>query len=470
MNSAHRGHIRPYSSLLAALFRATDILIIITTLFMLAWLLRVQWHGYLTLAGCVAIIVYVITAEVTALYASWRLGSLTNENKQVIITWAAVVFVLLVLAYITKTSSIYSRRVLLTWMISTPLLLTLFRFAFRNAIRALRRKNRNSRSVAVVGAGSQALQLVEQIDQQPWSGLQVEGFYDDELSIGHRPHEAYDLRVLGNDQQLIEKARNKEVDIIFIALPIIKEDKIKELVDGLSNSTVITYVVPDLFMSTLLNTRWGYMGNLPILSIHDRPFTGIDGWLKRLEDLVLGTLILTLITLPMLMIALAIKLTSKGPVIFQQQRYGISGEPISILKFRTMTVCENSEVIIQAKKDDDRVTWLGKRLRRYSLDELPQFINVIQGSMSIVGPRPHAVAHNELYRKEISGYMLRHSIKPGITGWAQINGWRGETDTLHKMEKRIEHDLWYIKNWSLPLDLRIIVLTIFYGFTSDQAY
>ena len=262
----------------------------------------------------------------------------------------------------------------------------------------------------------------------------------------------------------------KEIDIVFIALPIIKEKKIKELINGLSDSTVITYIVPDLFMSELLNTRWGYMGNLPILSIHDRPFTGIDGWLKRFEDLVLGSLILMLIAAPMCVIAIAIKLSSKGPVLFKQHRYGITGDEISVWKFRTMNVCENGDDIKQATKEDERVTRLGKFLRCYSLDELPQFINVLQGPMSIVGPRPHAVAHNELYRKEISGYMLRHAIKPGITGWAQINGWRGETDTLNKMEKRVEHDHWYIKNWSLWLDLRIIYLTTIYGFTSKQAY
>jgi len=184
----------------------------------------------------------------------------------------------------------------------------------------------------------------------------------------------------------------------------------------------------------------------------------------------LCTIILPLIALPMLLIAIAIKLTSPGPVIFRQYRYGIKGEKIEVWKFRSMTVCENGDSIKQATQNDSRITPFGAFLRRSSLDELPQFINVLQGAMSVVGPRPHAIAHNEYYRKQIQGYMLRHKVKPGITGQAQINGCRGETDTLDKMEARIHHDLEYIKQWSLWLDIKIVFLTVFKGFISKQAY
>jgi len=191
--------------------------------------------------------------------------------------------------------------------------------------------------------------------------------------------------------------------------------------------------------------------------------------LKRFQDILLTTIILVIILLPMIAIAIAIKVTSGGPVLFKQRRYGIDGQEINVWKFRTMRVMENDGEIKQAKKNDPRVTKLGLFLRQTSLDELPQFFNVLQGSMSIVGPRPHAVSHNEQYRQLIKGYMHRHAVKPGITGWAQINGWRGETDTLGKMEKRIEYDLWYIRHWSLWLDLRIILLTIIRGFYNDKA-
>jgi putative colanic acid biosynthesis UDP-glucose lipid carrier transferase len=209
---------------------------------------------------------------------------------------------------------------------------------------------------------------------------------------------------------------------------------------------------------------------IPLLSLHETPFAGADGWLKRLEDLVLATLIFLLIILPMLVIALAIKLTSPGPVLFKQHRYGLNGKIVEVWKFRSMTCCEDGDTIRQASKSDTRITPLGALLRRTSLDELPQFINVLQGTMSIVGPRPHAVVHNEQYRKLIRGYMLRHKVRPGITGLAQVNGWRGETDTLEKMEMRVKYDLAYMQNWSILLDLKIIFLTLFKGFTNPNAY
>jgi putative colanic acid biosynthesis UDP-glucose lipid carrier transferase len=192
--------------------------------------------------------------------------------------------------------------------------------------------------------------------------------------------------------------------------------------------------------------------------------------LKRIEDIVISGIILCLIALPMLVIALAVKLTSKGPILFCQRRYGMGGEPIEVWKFRSMTVCDDGDVIVQATKNDSRVTKVGAFLRRTSLDELPQFLNVLRGDMSIVGPRPHAISHNEMYRKKIMGYMLRHLVKPGITGWAQVNGWRGETDTLEKMEKRVQYDLEYIKNWSLWFDLKIIALTALKGLSGKNAY
>jgi putative colanic acid biosynthesis UDP-glucose lipid carrier transferase len=209
---------------------------------------------------------------------------------------------------------------------------------------------------------------------------------------------------------------------------------------------------------------------MPVVSIFESPFYGLDGWVKRAEDIILGSMILLLISPLMLVIAFAIKFTSSGPILFRQRRYGLNGAVVQVWKFRSMTVCEDGEHIPQAKKMDMRITPLGAFLRRTSLDELPQFFNVLQGRMSIVGPRPHAVAHNEQYRKLIRGYMLRHKVKPGITGWAQVNGWRGETETLDKMQKRIECDMEYIQNWSLGLDIKIIILTVFKGFTGKSAF
>jgi putative colanic acid biosynthesis UDP-glucose lipid carrier transferase len=251
------------------------------------------------------------------------------------------------------------------------------------------------------------------------------------------------------------------VDVVYIALPLRAERRIQELVSMLADTTATVYVVTDLFMFDLMNARWGSVGDMPVVSVFDTPFHGLGGWVKRLEDIVLASMILIMISTPMLVIGLAVKLSSKGPVFFRQTRYGLGGRPIKVLKFRSMTTCDDGPTIVQARAGDARITPLGAFLRRTSLDELPQFWNVLMGEMSVVGPRPHAVAHNELYRGKIRGYMLRHKVKPGITGWAQVNGLRGETAAVEKMERRVEHDLYYIDNWSLFWDLKIVFLTIF---------
>jgi undecaprenyl-phosphate glucose phosphotransferase len=470
MKVRSQGLISPYSSLFAAFFRATDIFIIISTLFITSWVLDVAWHAYFTVAGSVAIIIYITTAEITGLYGSWRFSYIRQEIQQVMLTWLGVVFILLILAYATKTSSIYSRRVLLSWILLTPVFLSLLRIILRNFLHKMREQERNTKSVIIVGAGEQGSRLAEEIHRMHWMGLNIVGYFDDLHDKDTRPIEKYDEKIIGSTEQVVAYVNEHTIDMVFISLHMTQESRIKKLIDALSDSTAQTYVVPDLFISDLLHTRWGYIGSLPILGIHDRPFKDLDGMVKRVEDIVLSILILCIIALPMLMIALTIKLTSAGSILFKQKRYGIAGEEISVWKFRTMNVCEDGEHIQQAQKNDARVTRFGQFLRKTSLDELPQFINVVTGTMSIVGPRPHAVAHNELYRKQVDGYMLRHTIKPGITGWAQVNGWRGETETLDKMENRINHDLWYIRNWSLWLDIKIIFLTILHGFVSEQSY
>ncbi len=207
-----------------------------------------------------------------------------------------------------------------------------------------------------------------------------------------------------------------------------------------------------------------------MMSIYESQFCGVYGWIKRLEDVVLSTVFLIIAAVPMLLIAAAVKLSSPGPVLFKQRRYGLNGKVIRVWKFRSMTVCEDEKTVLQATKNDARITTLGAFLRKTSLDELPQFINVLQGTMTLVGPRPHAVMHNEQYRSQIPGYMLRHKVKPGITGWAQVNGWRGETDVLIKMQKRFEYDMEYIRNWSLWLDIKILWLTLWCGFWGKNVY
>jgi putative colanic acid biosynthesis UDP-glucose lipid carrier transferase len=248
------------------------------------------------------------------------------------------------------------------------------------------------------------------------------------------------------------------------------QPRIMKLLDALNDTTASIYFVPDMFINNLMQGRIEAVGKVPVVAVCESPFTGVNGMIKRGSDIVLSILILLLVSPIMLMIALCIMFTSPGAIIFQQRRYGLNGEQILVSKFRSMTVCEDGDTIQQAHKNDSRITPVGAFLRKTSLDELPQFFNVLQGRMSIVGPRPHAVAHNELYRTMIKGYMVRHKVKPGITGWAQVNGWRGETDTLDKMKMRIDYDLAYLQNWSLALDLYIIFKTIIVVIKDKHAY
>jgi putative colanic acid biosynthesis UDP-glucose lipid carrier transferase len=301
-------------------------------------------------------------------------------------------------------------------------------------------------------------------------GMNFVGFFDDRFNDRLPKIDKHLGGIAGNFDRLVEQARKGEIDQVYIALPPRAEPRINGLIRRLGDTTASVYIAYDFGGFDLLRARWSSVGPVPVLSVVENPFYGVDGWVKRMEDIVLGTIILSIIAIPMVLIALAVKLTSAGPVLFRQYRYGLNGERIRVLKFRTMTVCEDSDKVVQAGKNDARVTSLGRFLRRTSLDELPQFLNVLTGEMSIVGPRPHAVVHNETYRTVIQNYMLRHKVKPGITGWAQVNGWRGETDTLEKMENRVKHDLEYIRRWGLWLDIKIIFLTIFGKAARKNAY
>ena len=236
--------------------------------------------------------------------------------------------------------------------------------------------------------------------------------------------------------------------------------RVLKLLDELKDTTVSIYFIPDIFMTDLIQGRMDQIDDIPVVAVCETPFTGFNGLVKRVADILFSIIILILISPILIIIAIGVKLTSPGPVIFKQRRYGLDGNEILVYKFRSMTVCEDGGKVIQATKNDQRVTKLGAFLRKTSLDELPQFLNVLQGRMSVVGPRPHAVSHNEMYRKLIKGYMVRHKVKPGITGWAQVNGLRGETETLDKMKARIDYDLDYLRNWSPKLDMYIVIKTL----------
>ncbi len=470
MQSSSLGMIRPHSSKLAFIFRISDAVIITLTLLAALSVRGIPASDKYLIPALFAIICFAFIGRGFSIYRSQRGVTFAQMIWPVAMAWGITVFVMFTVAYFLKSSSEYSRIVIGVWFVTTPLILVSWRLTVRSLLSYYRSKGHNSRSVAIAGAGQTGNRIGRAIKDAPSFGLNVKGYFDNRKGDDNRIAKDLVAPRLGGFDDLILRAKNGEFDLVYIALSMKGEDQIARLIAELSDTNAAVHLVPDFFVFNLLHSRWINLGSVPTISVYESPFMGVDGWLKRFEDIVLSSLILILIAIPMLVIAAGVKLTSPGPVLFKQRRYGIDGKAINVWKFRSMTVCDNGDEIVQAKKCDVRITPFGAYLRRTSLDELPQFINALTGEMSIVGPRPHAVAHNEEYRKLITGYMLRHKVKPGITGWAQVNGWRGETDTLAKMEKRVEYDLNYIRNWSLWWDIKIVFRTVFTGFSGKNAY
>jgi putative colanic acid biosynthesis UDP-glucose lipid carrier transferase len=376
----------------------------------------------------------------------------------------------LLLALGFATGHIYEFRtpVIVHWLWFAPAMQLATHWALRLAAPHLVRLQGPPLRAVVVGMNEQGASLANRILSAPYAGIELVGFFDDrtpDRQFGGAQHQ-----MLGRIADIAPFVKTHRIQLIYLSLPMASQPRIKELLDALKDTTASVYFVPDMFVTDLIQGKTDSVCGLPVISVCETPFRGPAGVLKRLEDVVLALLILVFISPFLLCIALAVKLSSPGPVIFKQRRYGLDGEEIVVYKFRSMRVTEDGDRIEQARKNDSRVTPLGAFLRKTSMDELPQFINVLQGRMSIVGPRPHAVAHNEMYRGLIKSYMVRHKVKPGITGWAQVNGFRGETDSLEKMEGRIRCDLDYLRNWSLRLDLLIIFRTIKLVFKDAAAY
>ncbi|MCP4605966.1 MAG: undecaprenyl-phosphate glucose phosphotransferase [Proteobacteria bacterium] len=475
MKAMHvQGKIRPYISLVFAIACVVDAGWIALALFLSNTVNQQPWSQLHTLAWIVAAVAFTLTGEVFKIYRSFREESLFARTSRVWFVWILVVSSLLFAAFISKYSEQYSRASTLLWFLLAPSFISSWHIFAGVILRVLRARGHNSRRAAIVGVCEIGENIAKNIKSKPWIGIEIVGFFDDRHRDRLSSIDDNLGQIKGNYDDLLEKAHNGEIDIVYIALPLRAESRIVNLINLLGDTTASVYLTYNFGGFNLLPQksapRWSRIGSISILGIVETPFQGLLGALKRVEDLALGVCILALISVPMLIIAAAVKLTSKGPIFFKQTRYGLNGKKIKILKFRSMTVCEDGDKIAQATKNDSRITPLGAFLRKSSMDELPQFLHVITGSMSIVGPRPHAVAHNEYYRSKIDWYMVRHKVKPGITGWAQVNGWRGETDTPEKMMKRVEHDIVYIRNWSLLFDLKIIFKTVFGAKAHSNAY
>lgn len=465
------GVLREHSTALSFVMRAGDVLMVL-----LAALLSYYWRfdqwpmpvHYQT-AILIALLLVPLAFSVAGIYQSWRGGLLIGEMRRVSLALIAVILMLILLGFISKTSSDYSRLWLGGWAVFAWGLLMAYHVFLRFVLRWVRLKGFNTRTVAVIGAGDLGREVVRRVNEASWTGLKVVGLYDDNHDLHHKTVNG--VRVRGDIASLIKLMERRKIDEVWMALPLRAEVRVKEILFELRHHTINIRFVPDIFGFRLLRHSITSVAGIPVMNLNSTPMVGINRIVKGITDRILSLVILILVSPVMFAIAIAVKLSSPGPVFFKQRRHGWDGKPIKVYKFRTMAVHKESEgIVTQASRNDSRITSLGAFLRRTSLDELPQFFNVIQGRMSIVGPRPHAMEHNEQYKDMVDAYMQRHKVKPGITGWAQINGWRGETDTLDKMKKRVEYDLYYIENWSIWFDLKIILLTIVRGFGDDNAY
>ena len=450
--------------------KSLDALAIVVGLLMLiTWVPEANSKSTIVIS-LVAIGIFNLAAEFVGLYRNWRGIRFEREAVCSLIAWITTLVLLFGLGHFSIYSTELSGSCLVLWFALTPLIALSFRILYRWFFWWTKDKGINTRKFAVVGMNELGFQLVQNINAAPDLGLKFIGYYDD------RPAERTadlpdDLSVnLGPLDLLIENAKQRAVQVVFITLPMRAEERIRGVIQRLADTTASVYIVPDLFVFQMLNSRWTDIQGLPVVSVFENPFYGIDGMLKRCVDVTLACFALVLLAIPMLLIAIAVKLTSPGPVFFRQLRYGLDGKEILVWKFRSMNVQENGALVKQATRNDRRLTPIGGFLRITSIDELPQIFNVLTGEMSLVGPRPHANAHNEFYRSQIEGYMLRHKVTPGITGLAQVNGCRGETDTLDKMEKRVLFDHQYIREWSIWLDLQIIYKTFAVVFGRHNAY
>lgn len=394
----------------------------------------------------------------------------------IIATWIILSSLLIMFAYTTRYMYLFSTQTIVLWVVLTPTIQILALLLLRNMAPLIMSLQGPIKQAVIAGINTQSIELALRLNDTKLQSTNIIGFFEDRTL--KRVAETTDIDVLLNGEigvsilgtidELAEYIKSHQVNIIYLSLPMSGHPRILKLLDDLKDTTASIYFVPDIFMTDLIQGRMGQVDDIPVVAVCETPFTGFNGIIKRSADVVFSLAILLLILPILIIIAIGVKLSSPGPIIFKQRRYGLDGKEILVYKFRSMSVCEDGGEVTQATKNDQRVTKLGAFLRKSSLDELPQFINVLQGRMSVVGPRPHAVSHNEMYRKLIKGYMIRHKVKPGITGWAQVNGLRGETETLDKMKARIDFDLEYLRNWSLKLDIYIVFRTVSVVFKGEK--
>ena len=409
---------------------------------------------------------------VTGLYKHRHGQRLDKEIANLFLSLILVILVISLFTFFTKSGESYSRLWRGLTMTSSFILMTGLRAHIWRKARNNFRSGINQTRVIIVGAGTLGELTCDTMIEESWAGYKPVALFSDAKPVGH---DYKNIKVEGDISELtdfIEKQRQSEQVIheVWIALPLQESDKIQHIQEALLNTTVSAFLVPDLMGFNISDYQITEAAGLPVIDLSTSSLKHSHAFLKRLEDIIISLLMLIVLSPVFTITAILLKMNSKESVFFKQRRYGMGGQEINVWKFRSMSSSDDGETVQQAKKNDPRVTKIGHFIRRYSIDELPQLFNVLNGTMSLVGPRPHAVAHNEFYRDKIHGYMSRHSIRPGMTGWAQVNGCRGQTETIEKMQRRIRYDIEYMKQWSILFDFRILLKTLIVIFKNKTTY
>ncbi len=469
--AAAKRRIHPHRSLRDTVYHLVDMIGIAAGLYLAAAIHGKDVDEFHLLAGSAAIIVYYLACEASGMYRNWRGVSIEREILCAVLTWGATLPILLALSVMTHSAIWVDRSLVLAWWLLAIVLIVLIRIAVRLTQCWLRSRGYNTRGYAIVGLNELGFDLARRIEHAPELGLKLIGFYDDRQR-NRLPDLPSDLgHHVGSITQLLHHARQGRVNMIYITFPMRAEQRIKNVLAELGDTTASVYIVPDFFVFELLHSRWTNISGLPAVSVFENPLYGIDGVLKRAVDLILASLMLLVLALPMIVIAVLVKMSSPGPVFFRQKRYGLDGQEIRVWKFRTYEGLRGQSYVYAGHPQRSRVTTASARS-----SAKPHWTNCrscstcSKAACRWSGRGPHASLQNEEYRSLIQGYMLRHKVKPGITGLAQVNGYRGETDTLEKMAKRIECDHRYIREWSLCMDLKILLKTVLVVFSQQNAY
>jgi len=432
-------------------------LIVHVCLYVIARGYHVEFDAPYRTLGLLACMLSFVGLRSFNLTTPWAFGRPHSEGNRLMLHWASIVGILLLIGYATKWSAYFSRTVLLLWFVATPASLLLLNSGVQWLTRRALPDLAPGRKAVMIFANDTARKFADNVRRS--HSFDVVGLFEDRGM--ERIGGAIDaVPFLGPTERAADYIREHDVAVVFIFLSVSDCDRVRELLEVLNDTTASVYYVPDFDVFDRIDTRLISVESVPMLEVVETPFYGVDGLMKQIFDSSAALIALTMLAIPLAIIALLVKLGSPGPVFFRQKRYGLNGREFWIYKFRSMAIdCADADTR-QATRDDARITPLGRVLRRTSMDELPQLFNVLKGDMSLVGPRPHTIAHNEYYRKAVRRYMVRHKVKPGLTGLAQVNGYRGETPTLELMEGRVHYDLEYIRNWSLWLDLKILLRTV----------